>query len=222
MSDSATARLIDISVTVSALTPRWPGSPPFEATRWLDLGRGDVATDTVIRCSVHLGTHIDAPSHFVIDGPTVESIALDALVGPCRVVDLPEGGSIGPDQLMRAWPGPGTERLLLRTPNSRYWAQEGSRFIEEFSSVSAEGAKWLVEKGVRLVGIDYLSIQGFADSPDTHLQLLRAGVVILEGIDLSGVAPGPYELLCLPLRVVGLEAAPARAVLRPIAESPKS
>ncbi len=214
MTDASKQRLIDISVPVSAATPRWPGSPAFEASRWLDLERGDIATDTTIRCSVHLGTHIDAPAHFLRDGATVDRIALETLIGRCWVIDIPDGGAIGPTQLERGWPAEPVERVLLRTPNSAYWANAGAQFVEEFAAVSAAGARWLVDHGVRLVGIDYLSVQRFADPPDTHLILLSAGVVILEGLNLNEVAAGPYDLLCLPMHLQGTEAAPARAVLR--------
>lgn len=216
MPETSPKPLIDISVPVSAETPRWPGSPVFEATRWLDLDRGDVATDTVIRGSVHLGTHIDAPSHFLRGGATVDAIPLETMVGRCWVVDIRRAGAITPQDLAEAWPDAPVDRVLLRTPNSAYWSTAGSRFVEDFTAVSAAGAAWLVDQGVRLVGIDYLSIQRFSDPPDTHLNLLRAGIVILEGLNLQDVPPGPYDLLCLPVRLHGTEAAPVRAVLRPL------
>lgn len=214
MNEPSKKALIDISVPVSAETPRWPGSPAFESTRWLDLDRGDVATDTTISCSVHLGTHIDAPAHFLRGGATVDTIALETLVGRCWVLDIPKVGAIGSEELAAAWPPEHVERVLLRTPNSAYWSTAGGRFVEDFAAVSATGASWLVERGIQLIGIDYLSIQRFADPPDTHLILLGAGVVILEGLDLQNVPAGPYDLLCLPVRLHGTEAAPVRAVLR--------
>lgn len=207
------SRLIDISVQVGPGTPRWPGSPPFRAETWMSLVRGDVATDTVITHSVHLGTHIDAPAHFVPGGATVDAIPLDVLVGPCQVVEVSGGGAIGPERLEEVLPKRGATRILLRTENSGLWKSEGDRFFPDFTALSPAGAAWLVERGVRLVGIDYLSIQRYDDPPDTHLHLLRAGVVILEGLDLGQAPAGHYDLVCLPQRLVGLEAAPARALL---------
>jgi arylformamidase len=211
-------RIYDISVPVDQATPRWPGSPAFRAERWMDLDRGDIATDTAITGSAHLGTHIDAPSHFLKGGATVDQVPLELGIGPCWVAEFTAGGAIGPKELAAAWPAEGTERLLLRTPNSRLWATAGSTFQQDFVGLSAEGAQWLVERGVRLIGIDYLSIQRFNDPPDTHLHLLRAGVLILEGLDLSEVPAGGYELWCLPVRYRGIEAAPARAILREMAK----
>jgi arylformamidase len=211
---SSSPRLIDISVAVSSATPRWPGSPAFEAIRWLDIERGDVATDTAIRFSVHFGTHIDAPAHFLRGGATVEEIPLETLLGPCWVLDVPTEGAIEPEHLAQVWPEVRVDRVLLRTPNSAYWATAGTQFIEGYTALSAAAASWIVEQGVRLVGIDYLSIQRFADPPDTHIILLTANVVILEGLNLHTVPAGHYNLICLPIRLQGTEAAPVRALLQ--------
>jgi arylformamidase len=167
-----------------------------------------------MHCSVHTGTHVDAPAHFVAGGTTVEKMPMDVLMGPAYVADLGDTDIIDAGDLERAGVPLGVERLLMRTRNSRMWHdQVRSDFREDFVGLAAGGAQWIVERHIRLVGIDYLSIQPFGAPADTHIILLGEAIVILEGLDLSGVRCGAYELCCLPLKLVGAEGAPARAVL---------
>lgn len=207
---------IDISVSISPRLPLWPDSPAVGFDRRLDLARGDDATDTTLRFSAHTGTHVDAPAHFVKDGPTVDTLALSTLIGPVWVVDVQEVDAIDAAVLQRLNIPTDTRRLLFKTSNSRWWAQNIGDFQTDFVALTADAAQWVVDHGIQLVGIDYLSIQRFYDGPQTHLTLLRAGVVILETLNLTDVEAGPYELCCLPLKLTGVEAAPARAVLLPI------
>jgi len=160
-----------------------------------------------------VGTHIDAPSHFLSGGATLDALPIEATVGPARVIAIEDRESVKPAELQPHKLRRG-ERILLKTRNSdRCWKTR--RFVKDFVFIAKEGAAWLVEGGVRTVGIDYLSVGGFKrDSVETHEILLGAGVWLIEGLRLAGVAPGKYDLICLPIRLRGAEGAPARAVLR--------
>jgi arylformamidase len=183
--------------------------------RFLSMDEGDVCNASQMSCSVHTGTHVDAPLHFVSGGTDAEALSLDVLVGPCEVVEVNprDGRRITAQDIESSSLGVGTERLLLKTSNSQQW--EGNQaFFEDFIALSADGAATLVSRGVALVGIDYLSIQSFDDpAPEVHQILLEAGVVIVEGLDLRNVEPGRYQLVCLPLKLKGSDGAPARAIL---------
>ena len=157
---------------------------------------------------------MDAPAHFLADGAAVDALPLDVLVGPAFVASLPEAESVSAVDLAGLHLPQGTSRLLLKTRNSGLWSAHPGEFRTDYVALTADAAQWLVDRHVRLVGVDYLSVQRYGDSPRTHQLLLAAGVVIVEGLDLSRVAAGPYELICLPLRLTGAEGAPARAVLR--------
>ncbi|MEM7480881.1 MAG: cyclase family protein [Acidobacteriota bacterium] len=208
--------MIDISVPLDAGLPLWPGSPGYRISSLAALGCDSDANVSLLAMDLHTGTHIDAPRHFLADGATVEEIALETLVGRAWVAEVPTQGDIGPTELDALSLPPGIERLLLRTPNSALWSEHPGEFRKDFAALSLAGAHWIVERGIRLFGIDYLSVQRFADGPETHRVLLRAGVVLLESVNLSAVKPGPYDLTCLPLSLIGTEAAPARAILRPL------
>jgi arylformamidase len=163
---------------------------------------------------VHVGTHVDAPHHFMNDGRTVEQLPLDVLAGPCYVVQLPDGVEAITAEALEGTSLPAdTTRILFGTSNSRFWSQGEARFQEDFVAVTEDGAEWLVQRGVRLVGVDYLSVAPYGDSLPTHRTLLKAGVVVVEGLDLSAVPRGFYELYCLPLKLLGADGAPARAIL---------
>ena len=176
------------------------------------LDCGDQANASVLRMDVHCGTHIDAPLHALADGLPVEQIPLETLLGPVLVADLAGAQSIGREELDGLAVAPSVTRLLFRTSNSDRW-RHGPRFDPQYVGLTLEGGRWLAERGIGLVGLDYVSVQRFADEFETHRVLLSAGIVLLEGINLEHVAPGRYELLCLPLSLVGAEAAPARAIL---------
>lgn len=162
---------------------------------------------------IHAGTHVDAPWHFIPDGKTVETLDLNVLMGPAMVAHLPGVDSVGPEDLDSLDLPKETERLLLRTRNSLLWEAEEGEFQKDFVALTLDAARWVAERGIRLVGVDYLSVQRFNDPPDTHEVLLAAEIIILEGLDLSRVSSGWYDLYCLPLKLVGAEGAPARAVL---------
>jgi arylformamidase len=190
----------------------WPDNPPIEVVRVMDMDKGDPATVSRLSLGVHTGTHVDAPVHFLVDGAGVDAISLDQLLGEARVVEVADGPSIGAAQLRAVDPRPG-ERLLFKTRNSaRCW--KADRFLADFVYLSLEGAALLAERRVRTVGIDYLSIAGMDEGVPTHRTLLEQGICIIEGLDLSSVPPGSYELICLPLRLAGADGAPARVLLR--------
>jgi arylformamidase len=178
------------------------------------MARGERLNLSEIRMSVHAGTHVDAPLHFLADGESVERIPLEILVGRAWVAAIPTSEGIGRDDLAQARIPESAERVLLRTNNSLLWAEGATTFHERFAHLTEDGAEWLVGRGARLVGVDYLSVQGFHDGDsDTHRILLGAGIVIVESLNLVEVEEGWYDLYCLPLKVVGADGAPARAVL---------
>jgi arylformamidase len=205
--------IYDISLPISESLPVWPGDPGIRITQPSHLDRGDAATVTRLDMGAHTGTHVDAPAHFIPGGSGVDALDLDVLVGPARVVHALEGDVLSTEVLGGLQIPPGTERVLFRTCNSDHWARGAREFTEDFVAITEGGARWLVERGVRLVGIDYLSVGPFNAPAPTHRILLRAGVILLEGLNLSGVAAGVYQLVCLPLRIVGADGAPARAIL---------
>jgi arylformamidase len=205
---------IDVSVPVSSNLPCWPGSPPVKFIRDLDLEKGDIANDTSLNFSVHTGTHIDAPLHFVKGGKSVDQVSLDVLIGQAYVVDLSTVDVITTDTLKNSSLPTGIKRLLLKTKNSQLWENKVSEFNPDFVAITSDAAQWLVNQGIELVGIDYLSIQRFYDGPETHQILLQSEVVIIEGLNLTNVSPGEYELICLPIKLEGIEGSPARVILK--------
>jgi len=170
--------------------------------------------DTMISLGVHAGTHVDAPLHFLPGREDVSNVPFDALLGPCYVAGVSDVSAVSASDLESLSIPPDTTRLLLRTRNSDRWASGAQDFDPDFVALTPEAARWVVDHSIKLIGIDYLSIQRFNDGPETHLILLGAGVVVLEGLCLCGVVQGRYELICLPIKLPGAEGAPARAVLR--------
>lgn len=211
--------VIDISVPLQPDMPIWPESVGLRLSRTSRLDAGDEANVSRLDCDVHVGTHVDAPWHFWEDGATVEQLALDILIGPAIVAHLPEASIITASDLANLALPPGTERLLLRTRNSELWASGVTEFREDYVALTADAARWVVDQDIRLIGVDYLSVQRYDDSSLVHQVLLEAGVIILEGLNLASAQPGAYELICLPLKLVGTEGAPARAVVRPLSDS---
>ncbi|MCX7754359.1 MAG: cyclase family protein [Anaerolineales bacterium] len=206
--------LYDISLPLSPQTPVWPGDAPILLEQTEAMAHGAEYNLTRLAMSVHAGTHVDAPHHFLNDGRTVETLPLEVLTGACYVAQLPDDVEEITAEVLTRTPLPaGVERLLFGTRNSRYWAQGVQTFQPDFVAISADGARWLVERGIKLVGIDYLSVAPYHDSVPTHRILLEAGVVVLEGINLTQVPRGFYDLYCLPLKLVGSDGAPARAIL---------
>jgi len=204
---------IDISVRLVEGMPVWPDSVGIEVSRSRSFAAGDGVNVSRIDMDVHCGTHVEGPLHFLDGGAPLEAFPLEVFVGPAFVAHLPDAEVIGPPELERAAIPAGVQRLLLRTRNSGNWQAEDQSFRTDYTALSSDGAAWIVGRGIRLVGSDYLSVQRYDDGPETHRILMRGGVVILEGLNLSGVAPGQYRLTCLPLWLGGAEAAPARAIL---------
>lgn len=206
--------LRDISMPLTGNTPIWPGSPGVQTSTRLSLAEGDPANSSCLAMDVHTGTHVDAPRHFLSAGETIDQIRLESLIGPAVVADAGGDSAIGSPELRRLQIPPGTRRLLLRTRNSLDPELRRAAFSPQYAALTLSGANWVAEQGLELIGIDYLSIQRYSESEEVHRVLLRNRVAILEGLHLADVPPGDYELICLPLRLVGTEAAPARAVLR--------
>ena len=208
-------KLHDVSVLLSDKLPIWPGNPGITVKLTSSLARGDDANVTLIEMGVHTGTHIDAPFHFEPDGKTVDQLPIETLIGPCCVIEMLDvKESIGLSALEKLDFG-GATRILFKTKNSRWWENGEKEFQEKFVHLSEKGASYLVEQGVKLVGIDYLSIERFKSLDyATHHLLLRNQVIIIEGLNLSGIAMGEYELMALPLKLQGADGSPARVVLR--------
>jgi len=203
----------DVTVPIRSGMVAYEGDPKVRLERVAALASGGICNLSRLEFGVHSGTHIDAPVHFIEGASGIEATPIEALMGPAVVVDARTiGGDLDAATLRSLEIPAEAERVLLRTPNSRLW--DLARFSREFFGVTEDGARYLVERGVRLVGIDYLSIAPFGDPAPTHVALLGAGVVVLEGLDLRAVDPGEYEMACLPMLIPGADGAPARVMLR--------
>lgn len=207
------AKWIDISVTIRSGMVHWPDNPEVKVEMMLDMSRGDVCNVSTLSLGSHTGTHMDAPRHFIANGKGLDKMPIDATIGPARVIEIKDRESVKPEELKPHRIRPG-ERILLKTRNSRVsWKTDA--FDEDFIFISKEAAAFLAERKVQTVGIDYLSVGGFKkDGVETHEALLGAGIWVIEGLNLSKVQPGKYDLICLPLKVLNSDGAPARAVLR--------
>ncbi len=195
--------IFDVSVPIRPGMITYPGDPEVQMERVVSIEHGDIANLTRLDFGVHTGTHVDAPLHFLDQGAGADALPLELFLGPCEVVDATgASGEIGPDAVPSS-----VERVLFKTRNSELWERDG--FDEDFVRIGLAAAQRLVERGVRLVGVDYLSV----GEPQTHETLLGAGIAAIEGLDLRGIEPGSYQLVCLPLRIVDSDGAPARAVL---------
>ncbi len=203
----------DISIPITPDMPVWPGDPAVSVQRVGKIEEGDEANITHISMGAHTGTHVDAPFHFVQDGKTLEEVPLNLMMGRAYVLHLPDVDLITADVLAQADIPPRTRRVLLKTRNSDLWARGEKEFQTDYVALSADGAEYLVKRGVKLVGIDYLSIAPFNETRPTHEILLKANVLILEGLNLSEVSQGRYTFYCLPLSLQGVDGAPARAIL---------
>ena len=208
------AKIIDISVPLQSDMPIWPGSQDLCLKSLMSIENGDQTNVSRLDLDVHAGTHVDAPLHYIMGGASVEQMSLDILLGPAFILYLPQVDIITADTLSASSIPEGTERLLLRTKNSEFWNTPPAEFRTDYAALTEDAAKWIVEHGIRLIGIDYLSVQCYNDNSETHEILLGANVIIIEGLNLTDIVPGHYELICLPLRLVGSEGAPARVVLR--------
>ncbi|MBA3976369.1 MAG: arylformamidase [Candidatus Solibacter sp.] len=203
---------IDVTRPVEAGMAVWPGDDAPVIEQILFLDRGDICNLSKMAMSVHVGTHMDAPRHFINGGVSMDALPLDAVLGEARVIEIHDPVAIRPEELPADLAA--GERILFKTRNSReLWSKPG--FQEDFVYISREAAEVLAAKGVRTVGVDYLSIGGFhTDMVETHEAILGAGIWAIEGLDLSQVEPGRYEMACLPMKLTGSDGAPARVALR--------
>lgn len=205
-------RIYDITVPLSPTLPVYPGDPTVDITPIAEIARGDAANVSRMVLSTHSGTHVDAPRHFLPQGSTIDAVDPHLLLGPAQVYEFPYARHLTAEDL-HPLPLGNVRRVLFKTLNSALWAQPG--FQTTYTALTASAAHLLVARGVQLVGIDYLSVDAFENQEfPVHRILLSAGVLILEGLNLHAVPPGPYELLVLPLLLHHGDGAPARALLR--------
>ncbi|HXT64805.1 MAG TPA: cyclase family protein [Pyrinomonadaceae bacterium] len=206
--------IYDVTVPIRAGMPIYEGDPSLNIEPWSALAKGDSANVSYLHLGAHTGTHVDAPAHFIEGASKIDSLPLDVLIGPARVIRVPDDATEIDPEFLRSCDLKDVSRILFHTRNSGFW-NEG--FRKDFTHVLPEAAELLVERGVKLVGNDYLSVEKFHSGHHrTHLTLLRNGVVIVEGLNLTGVPPGDYELICLPLKIAdgAGDGAPARVILR--------
>lgn len=205
-------KLLDVSVPLTPGIPAYPGNPEFELQAIKRIAEGASSNVSRLVMGTHTGTHVDAPRHFFDEGIGVDALPLDLLLGRTRVVEIRKRGGIGAAELAEAVLREDI-RILLKTSNSALWNGEG--FHSDYTHLTEGGARYLVDQGVKVVGIDYLSVEQFkkAGAP-AHRALLSQGVIIIEGLNLAEAEPGMYEMYCLPLRIAGADGAPARVILK--------
>ncbi|MCK4387842.1 MAG: cyclase family protein [Dehalococcoidia bacterium] len=215
MIDKVKQPWIDISIPLRDAMVHWPSDPPVSIKRVKNIEQGDTVNLSLISMGAHSGTHIDAPIHFLKQGQGVDNIPIDTLVGRARVIEIRDPESIKPEELVGHRIRRG-ERILFKTRNSSHvWQKD--EFVEDFVFVADAAADLLVDSGVRLIGVDYLSVGSFKHGGSyAHKTLLSGGIWTIEGLNLSKLTPGKYDLICLPLRIVAGDGAPARAILRPV------
>jgi len=208
-------RIHDVSLSLSPSLPVWPGDPQISIERVKNIADGANSNVSRIQFNVDAGTHIDAPVHFINDSNIgVDKIPLSKMVGHCFVVEIPdEAEQITANILKSVYIPQSTKKILFKTKNSKFWASKDSEFHPEFVGISEDGARFLVDLGVELIGVDYLSVAPYKQSRPTHEEFLNAGVLIIEGLDLSQVFAGYYSLFCLPIKLEGSDGAPARVIL---------
>lgn len=209
-------RTYDVTVPISETTPVRPGQPRVQIERLSRIEKGDHANVSRLHLSSHTGTHVDAPYHFVQRGLTVDMLSLEVLIGPAFVAEVfeLEGNTIQAYDLARLHFPRSTTRLLIKTTNSHFWEDKLTEFERDYVHLAPQTAGWLIKRGIQLVGVDYLSVEDWRVKDfRVHHALLEAGVIILEGLDLSRVPEGPCQLVCLPLKIKGGDGAPARVLV---------
>lgn len=209
----------DITVPIRAGMPVYEGDPGVKIEAWSAFAKGDSSNVSMLNFGAHTGTHVDAPAHFIEGANTIDKLPLETLIGPARLIRVPDHMMEIDADFLAGCDLDRVERLLFHTRNSTFWSEEG--FRKDFTHLLPEAAEVLVNRGIRLVGTDYLSIEKFHSGHHrTHLTLLSKGIVIVEGLNFSGVAAGDYELICLPLRIAdgAGDGAPARVVLRTMSD----
>ncbi|MFN8596147.1 MAG: cyclase family protein [Anaerolineae bacterium] len=205
--------VFDITLPLSNELPVWPGDPAINFYRVSDVNTGEVVTLSRLEAGSHIGTHLDAPLHFIPGGNTVDQLDLEVLIGACHVIDVGKADMIDAALLDQLPIPAGATRLLFRTRNSAWWAQRDYAFHTDYVAIDQSGAEWLVKRGVRLVGVDYMSVAPYHATIPTHQVLLQAGVIAVENLNLTGIEPGEYHLICLPLKLKDGDGAPVRAIL---------
>ena len=207
-------KIYDLTVTIHEGMPVWPGDDPVVLKRRAKIEDGAHANVSFMSLSAHTGTHVDAPFHFIANGSKVHEMPLDVLIGAVQVVEVPEMVKvIDEDQIAALQLKPGVERVLFKTRNSQYWNLKEEVFQTQFVGIDQGAAQKLVNLGIKLVGIDYLSIAPYKNSKPTHDVLLGAKMVVIEGLDMRHVSAGLFTLYCLPLKLQGTDGAPARVIL---------
>jgi arylformamidase len=210
-------KIYDVTVAVSENVPIYEGDPRVAIESVKSISGGDSANVSHLCLGAHTGTHVDAPNHFIEGTRRVEDLDIEKLVGSCRVIEIAgDVTAIEPSHLTNI---DGTERVLFKTRNSAFWNDPDAGFRTDFTYISPEAARVLADAGMKLVGIDYLSVEKFRSTDfATHKTLLEREIVILEGVDLREVPPGDYDIVCLPLKYVGGtgDGAPARTILRTV------
>ena len=206
---------LDVSVLIKTGMVHWPNDPAVDIRPFKSTAKGDSCNVSTVSMGTHTGTHMDPPFHFIPTGKTLDQMPLEATIGPARVIEIKDRESIKVEELRRHRIQRG-ERILFKTVNSaRCWKTD--QFQKDFVHIPADTARFLAKQKVRTIGVDYLSIGGFKkDGAETHRALLGAGVWVIEGLNLSKVRPGRYQLICLPIKILAADGAPARAVLKPL------
>ena len=203
----------DVSIPITKSLVVWPGQPAVEISTLCHLRHAHNATVSRLSLSVHSGTHVDAPCHFIAGERGVDSLSLDVLVGRAYVADARDVEALTADVLDSLDIPAGTTRLLMRTRNSEVWTRDDQTFHKDYVAFTEDGASWLIDHGIQLLGIDYHSVAPYRNTRDVHLKLLGAGLILLETLDLHAIEAGVYQLVCLPLNIVGSDGAPARVIL---------
>ena len=205
---------IDISLTLKSNMVHWPGDPPFSIERVREMDQDDTVNLSKITMGSHSGTHVDAPVHFIKGAKGVDRILFDTLIGPARLIEIADADAIKEEELA----GRGIkkcERILLRTRKSLNKLLHKNTFAEDFVYMEKDAAEFLVSRGIKTLGVDYLSVGGYKkNGPDVHRLLLGAGILIIEGLDLSETPPGLYDMICLPMKILDSDGAPARVILK--------
>ena len=204
---------IDVSVPLHTGMVHWPTDPSVHIERFADMDKGAICNVSKVDMCAHAGTHMDGLNHFIKDGAPLDTVPFDAVIGPCRVIEIKDADSVKPAELTKHKLRKG-ERILLKTRNSRrQWWEEA--FDTQFIHISKDAALHMVDRDIRTIGVDYLSVGGYQrDGVECHQVLLGAGVWIIEGLDLTKVKPGQYDMICLPMKIRNSDGASARAILR--------
>ena len=208
------SRIYDITVSIRPSMPTFPGDPRVNITRVFEISKGNPANVSLIGFGSHTGTHVDPPYHFIEDGIKIDELPLEVLIGEAFVYEVETDEVITVDHLEALDIPSSTQRLLLKTNNSNLWQESPTEFRRDYISLEEGAARWIVERGIKLVGVDYLSVGGLkGDGAQVHRTLLSAGVIVVEGLNLAEVEPGRYQLICLPMKIEGGDGAPARVIL---------